>query len=93
MGKKHRRKSYDYEFEEEFDDNAVDLNEYDRNDYKGSAEDDGKEDEKEPLETLSPEEKRALALWMDNNCDFFGAYELETMQAQRHGEIVYPTLE
>lgn len=42
---------------------------------------------------LSPEEKRALALWMDNNCDFFGAYELETMQAQRHGEIVIPTLE
>ena len=43
--------------------------------------------------TLSPEERRALALWMDNNCDFFGAYELETMQAQRHGEIVQPTLE
>ncbi len=42
---------------------------------------------------LSPEERRALALWMDNNCDFFGAYELETMQAQRHGEIVQPTLE
>ncbi|MBQ9371043.1 MAG: DUF5009 domain-containing protein [Thermoguttaceae bacterium] len=61
MGKKHRRKSYDYEFEEEFDDNAVDLNEYDRNDYKGSAEDDGKENEKEPLEPLSPEEKRKMA--------------------------------
>ncbi len=42
---------------------------------------------------LAPEEMRALALWMDNNCDFFGAYELETMQAQRHGEIVLPTLE
>lgn len=42
---------------------------------------------------LSPQEMRAMALWMDNNCDFFGAYELETMQAQRHGEIVYPTLE
>ena len=42
---------------------------------------------------LAPEELRALALWMDNNCDFFGAYELETMQAQRHGEIVQPTLE
>ena len=42
---------------------------------------------------LSPEEKRALALWMDNNCDFFGAYEVETLQAQRHGEKVTPTLE
>ncbi len=42
---------------------------------------------------LSPEETRAFALWMDNNCDFFGAYEMETVQAQRHGEVVTPTLE
>lgn len=42
---------------------------------------------------LSPEEKRALALWMDNNCDFFGAYELESLDAQRRGEVVTPTLE
>ncbi|MBR4753373.1 MAG: hypothetical protein IK077_16620, partial [Thermoguttaceae bacterium] len=42
---------------------------------------------------LNDEEMRALALWMDNNCDFFGAYELDTLQAQRHGEIVKPTLE
>ena len=42
---------------------------------------------------LTPEERRAFALWMDNNCDFFGAYELETMAAQRRGEIVFPTLE
>ena len=42
---------------------------------------------------LTPEEMRAFALWMDNNCDFFGAYEMETVLAQRHGEIVHPTLE
>lgn len=42
---------------------------------------------------LSPEEKRALALWMDNNCDFFGAYEVESLAAQRRGEVVVPTLE
>ena len=42
---------------------------------------------------LSDEEKRALTLWMDNNCDFFGAYELDTLQAQRRGEPVEPTLE
>ena len=42
---------------------------------------------------LTREEKRALALWMDNNCDFFGAYEMESVQAQRRGEVVVPTLE
>ncbi|MDO5554946.1 MAG: NPCBM/NEW2 domain-containing protein [Planctomycetia bacterium] len=42
---------------------------------------------------LSPEEKRALALWMDNNCDYFGAYELESLDAQRQGLVVTPTLE
>ncbi|MBQ9874671.1 MAG: hypothetical protein IJM30_09420 [Thermoguttaceae bacterium] len=42
---------------------------------------------------LSDEEKRAIALWLDCNCDFFGAYELETLQAQRRGEVVLPTLE
>ena len=43
--------------------------------------------------TLAPEEKRALALWMDNNADFFGAYELETLADQRAGKPVAPTLE
>lgn len=42
---------------------------------------------------LAPEEKRAIALWLDNNCDFFGAYELDTLDAQRNGEIVQPSLE
>jgi hypothetical protein len=42
---------------------------------------------------LSDEEMRRFALWMDNNCDFFGAYEMETVQAQRRGEVVTPTLE
>ncbi len=42
---------------------------------------------------LDKQELRAIALWLDNNCDFFGAYELDTLQAQRHGEVVTPTLE
>ena len=42
---------------------------------------------------LTPEEKRALALWMDNNADFYGAYELETLADQRLGKVVEPTLE
>ena len=42
---------------------------------------------------LSGEEMRAIALWLDCNCDFFGAYELDTLQAQRRGEVVLPTLE
>jgi hypothetical protein len=42
---------------------------------------------------LSPAEKRALALWMDNNADFYGAFELDTLEAQRQGKIVQPTLE
>ena len=42
---------------------------------------------------LSPQELRAFALWMDNNADFYGAYELETLEAQRAGEVVQPGLE
>jgi hypothetical protein len=40
---------------------------------------------------LSDEEMHRLALWMDNNCDFFGSYD--NIQAQAHGEIVEPILE
>jgi hypothetical protein len=43
--------------------------------------------------SLTPLELRTLALWMDNNADFYGAYEFETLEAQRAGEIVHPTLE
>jgi len=43
--------------------------------------------------SLSPLELRALALWMDNNADFYGAYEFETLSAQREGKIVQPKLE
>ncbi|MDR0520824.1 MAG: NPCBM/NEW2 domain-containing protein [Planctomycetaceae bacterium] len=42
---------------------------------------------------LSQPEKRALALWMDNNADFYGAFELDTLAAQREGKIVLPKLE
>ncbi|HBT78035.1 MAG TPA: hypothetical protein DEB39_14180 [Planctomycetaceae bacterium] len=42
---------------------------------------------------LSPAEMRAMALWLDNNADFYGAYELETLDAQRRGETVLPGLE
>jgi hypothetical protein len=38
-------------------------------------------------------EQRALALWLDNNADFYGAYEFETLEAQRNGEVIMPTLE
>jgi hypothetical protein len=42
---------------------------------------------------LNPMEYRALALWMDNNADFYGAFELDTLAAQREGEVVHPKLE
>ncbi len=42
---------------------------------------------------LSPSEKRALALWMDNNADFYGGYEFDTLAAQREGKTIKPTLE
>ena len=42
---------------------------------------------------LTPAEKRSLALWLDNNADFYGAYELETLAEQRQGKSVAPTLE
>ncbi|MGL4594038.1 MAG: NPCBM/NEW2 domain-containing protein [Thermoguttaceae bacterium] len=42
---------------------------------------------------LTKEEKRALALWMDNNGDFYGSYEHENLKPTRLGEIVCPTLE
>ncbi|MDR3234733.1 MAG: NPCBM/NEW2 domain-containing protein [Planctomycetaceae bacterium] len=42
---------------------------------------------------LTPQEKRAIALWMDNNADFYGAFELESLAAQRDGKIVVPKLE
>ncbi|GHT18383.1 hypothetical protein FACS1894189_6220 [Planctomycetales bacterium] len=43
--------------------------------------------------SLTPTESRAIALWLDNNADFYGAFELDTLEAQRKGEIVQPTLE
>ena len=42
---------------------------------------------------LSEQEKRAIALWLDNNADFYGAYEFESLERQRAGQIVKPTLE
>jgi hypothetical protein len=42
---------------------------------------------------LEPLELRALALWMDNNADFYGAFEMDTLSAQREGKIVQPKLE
>jgi hypothetical protein len=43
--------------------------------------------------SLSEQELRAVALWLDNNADFYGAFELETLAAQRNGEVVKPALE
>ncbi|MDR0336555.1 MAG: NPCBM/NEW2 domain-containing protein [Planctomycetaceae bacterium] len=43
--------------------------------------------------SLTPAEYRAIALWLDNNADFYGAFELETLEAQRHCQPVTPTLE
>ncbi|MDR3110952.1 MAG: NPCBM/NEW2 domain-containing protein [Planctomycetaceae bacterium] len=43
--------------------------------------------------TLSAQEQRAISLWLDNNADFYGAYEFETLEAQRDGKIVIPSLE
>jgi len=42
---------------------------------------------------LSPLELRTLALWLDNNADFYGAYEFDTLASQREGQIVQPILE
>ena len=42
---------------------------------------------------LNPQEWRALALWLDNNADFYGAYEFETLADQREGKIIVPGLE
>ncbi|MDR2168846.1 MAG: NPCBM/NEW2 domain-containing protein [Planctomycetaceae bacterium] len=43
--------------------------------------------------SLTPEEYRNIALWLDNNADFYGAFELKTLEAQRNGQNVQPTLE
>jgi hypothetical protein len=43
--------------------------------------------------SLTPAEYRAIALWLDNNADFYGAFELETLEAQRNSQHVTPTLE
>lgn len=40
---------------------------------------------------LTDEELYRFALWMDNNCDFYGAYE--QCELQRKGETVQPSLE
>ncbi|MDR1962601.1 MAG: NPCBM/NEW2 domain-containing protein [Planctomycetaceae bacterium] len=43
--------------------------------------------------SLTLAEYRAIALWLDNNADFYGAFELESLEAQRNGQCVKPTLE
>jgi len=43
--------------------------------------------------SLSRLELRALALWLDNNADFYGAYEFDSLADQREGKMVIPTLE
>ena len=40
---------------------------------------------------LPPDELRRIALWLDSNADFFGAYE--NTDAQARGEIVRPSVE
>ncbi len=40
---------------------------------------------------LTSDEMHRIALWLDSNSDFFGAYE--NLEAQSRGEIVYPKLE
>ncbi|MGL4942373.1 MAG: hypothetical protein ACRC46_04195 [Thermoguttaceae bacterium] len=42
---------------------------------------------------LSREELRAVALWLDNNGDFYGVYDKENLEAVRRGETVEPSLE
>ncbi|MDR1492504.1 MAG: hypothetical protein LBT05_07270 [Planctomycetaceae bacterium] len=43
--------------------------------------------------SLTPAEYRAIALWMDNNADFYGAFEFESIKPQLNGELVKLTLE
>ena len=40
---------------------------------------------------LSPEDFHRLTLWLDSNCEFYGAYE--NTEAQSRGEVVHPTLD
>ena len=40
---------------------------------------------------LSEEDLHRIALWLDCNSDFFGAYE--NIDAQSRGEVVEPSLE
>jgi hypothetical protein len=40
---------------------------------------------------LPPEDLHRIALWLDSNSDFFGAYE--NTEAQARGEIVRPAVE
>ena len=40
---------------------------------------------------LTAKERRRITLWLDANCDFFGAYE--DTKAQTAGRIVVPTLD
>ena len=42
---------------------------------------------------LSANEYRALAIWLDNNADFYGNYEFDTLEAQRAGTSVPPSLQ
>ena len=40
---------------------------------------------------VPPEDLRRITLWLDTNCNFFGAYHDE--EAQARGERVLPELE
>lgn len=42
---------------------------------------------------LSEEDRHRVLLWLDNNADFYGVYEHESLPKQRRGELVQPTLE
>lgn len=42
---------------------------------------------------LSEEERHRILLWLDNNADFYGVYEHESLPKQRRGEPVKPGLE
>jgi len=39
---------------------------------------------------LSEEEQRRLAIWLDGNAPFYGAYDPQQQQAQFDGELVPP---
>lgn len=42
---------------------------------------------------LTEAENRKIRLWLDNNADFYGVYEFDSLPKQRRGEVVKPGLE